>query len=68
MIELARKMFPGARIATVGAGFRGAGCERHFETASEARSFIAEVKPGDLVFVKGSRGIAAEEALPEAAR
>lgn len=68
VFELARKMFPGARIATVGAGFRGAGCERHFETASEARSFIAEVKPGDLVFVKGSRGIAAEEALPEAAR
>ena len=68
VFELARKMFPGARIATVGAGFRGAGCERHFETASEARSFIAEAKPGDLVFVKGSRGIAAEEALPEAAR
>lgn len=65
---LARKMFPGARIATVGAGFRHAGAERHFETAPDARSFIAEAKAGDLVFVKGSRGIAAEEALPEAAR
>lgn len=68
VLELARKMFPGARIATVGDGFRNAGCGCHFESAPDARSFIAEAKPGDLVFVKGSRGIAAEEALPEAAR
>ena len=68
VFELAKRMFPGSRIATVGEGFRCAGCERHFESASEARSFIAEARAGDLVFVKGSRGIAAEEALPAAAR
>ena len=68
VLALARRMFPGARVATVGEGFRSAGCGRHFRSAPEARSFIAEAKTGDLVFVKGSRGIAAEEALPEAAR
>lgn len=68
ILALARRMFPGARIATIGAAFRCAGAEHHFETAPGARSFVTEARSGDLVFAKGSRGIAVEEALPEAAR
>lgn len=66
--ELAARMFPDARIVTVGNGFRNAGCPEHFASALEARQVTEEAKPGDLVFAKGSRGIGIEAALPEEAR
>ena len=65
---LAARLFPGARIVTVGDGFRNAGGGEHFASAADARRVTAEAKPGDLVFAKGSRGIGVEAALPEEAR
>ncbi|MPN25911.1 UDP-N-acetylmuramoyl-tripeptide--D-alanyl-D-alanine ligase [bioreactor metagenome] len=66
--ELAEKMFPGARIVTIGSGFRDARGKEHYADAAGARHVAAGAAPGTLVFAKGSRGIAVEEALPEGAR
>ncbi|MDR0932280.1 MAG: UDP-N-acetylmuramoyl-tripeptide--D-alanyl-D-alanine ligase [Victivallales bacterium] len=68
IFALAKRMFPAARIATVGKEFQNAGAEHHFNTAVEAQIFVKKARRGDLVFAKGSRGIAVEMALPEEAR
>ncbi len=66
--QLAETMFPGARVVTIGDGFRHAGGKEHYPDAAGARHVAIEAAPGTLIFAKGSRGIAVEEALPEAAR
>ncbi len=69
LLELARRTFPGARILTVGGAFAPMTGVEHFTNAADAAPRLAEMAgTGDLVFAKGSRGIAMELALPEAAR
>ncbi len=69
LLRQARCRFPGARIFTIGAAFPPAAGIRRFDAAGDAAGPLAKaVRPGDLVFAKGSRGIAVEQALPEAAR
>lgn len=54
--ELARALSEAAEAAA--AGGRAAGESRWFASATEAADFVAaEVEPGDLVLVKGSRGV-----------
>ena len=69
LLKLARETFPEARILSVGSAFAPTPEVEHFSDAAAAASRLAEMaRPGDLVFAKGSRGIAMELALPEAAR
>ncbi len=66
--ELAVKKFPKARIVLIGKAFAGHH-HTHFTAANEAFAKVDElIRPGDIVFAKGSRGIAVELALPECAR
>lgn len=67
IMELARKLFPHALIITVGSEFDNSPGDRHFP-ASAMDILAGVVNFGDTVFAKGSRGIALEKALPEAAR
>ncbi len=66
-LRLARHLLPGARIFTVGEGFRASPGDRHFPTPEAAAPEISAT-PGEVVFAKGSRGIAVELSLPEEAR
>lgn len=69
LLELAREHFPGVRILSVGGAFAPTPGVEHFADAAAAAPRLAElVRAGDLVFAKGSRGIAMELALPETAR
>ena len=69
LLELAGQRFHGARILAVGEAFAPTSGVEHFAAATDAAPRLAElVRPGDLVFAKGSRGIAMELALPETAR
>jgi len=66
--ELAVKTFPQARIVLIGKAFAGHH-HTHFMAANDALAKVDElIRPGDIVFAKGSRGIAVELALPECAR
>ena len=67
IMTLARKLFPRARIVTVGSEFDDSPGDRHFAT-SGVENLAGIVNSNDTVFAKGSRGIALEKALPEAAR
>ena len=69
LVENALQTCPGVRLLTVGRAFDGHPGVLRFDRAEEARGTVAAmVREGDLVFAKGSRGIAVELALPEAAR
>lgn len=69
LVETALRSFPGVRLLTVGRAFGGYPGALRFDRPEEAGETLAElVRDGDLVFAKGSRGIAVELALPEAAR
>ncbi|MCQ2352379.1 MAG: UDP-N-acetylmuramoyl-tripeptide--D-alanyl-D-alanine ligase [Victivallaceae bacterium] len=66
-LELAKTLFPRARIITVGAEFAGSPAPVHF--ADSVRFSLKEyLNSGDLVFLKGSRGTALEKLIPEEAR
>jgi len=66
--DLAVKTFPQARIILIGRAFAGHH-GTHFMAANDAFAKVDElIRPGDIVFAKGSRGIAVELALPECAR
>ncbi len=67
IMALARRLFPHARIITVGEEFSASPGDRHF-AESGADVLTDCVQAGDWVFAKGSRGIALEKALPEGAR
>lgn len=59
--ELVRELFPGVRLLLVGHAW-GDGALADAERAKEE---LAELlRPGDLLFAKGSRGVALEKALP----
>ncbi len=66
-LALAQEILAGARIITVGPRF-AAVCASGISSVADseqARAVLAAtVRPGDLVFLKGSRGIALEKALP----
>ncbi len=69
LLEHARKHFPGVRILSVGGAFGPTPGVEHSADAAAAAPRLAElVRKGDLVFAKGSRGVAMELALPETAR
>lgn len=69
LLREARERFPGCRIVAIGAAFDPVA---GVTGAADSRKAFAEVekltRPGDLVFAKGSRGVAVELALPEAVR
>ncbi len=65
--QLAKKLFPHARIVTVGGEFAGVGEFIHFADSATG-DLAAIVRQGDLVFLKGSRGTALEKLIPEEAR
>jgi UDP-N-acetylmuramoyl-tripeptide--D-alanyl-D-alanine ligase len=68
VLDEAIALFPAVRIITVGQYPERTGVLR-FPTSAEAQAPLAGlVRNGDIVFAKGSRGIAVEKALPEAAR
>ena len=68
VLDEAIALFPAVRIITVGQYPERAGVLR-FAASAEAQAPLAGlVRNGDIVFAKGSRGIAVEKALPEAAR
>ena len=68
VLDEARELFPACRIITVG-GYPERQGVPAFAVSSDAETFLAGlVRKGDIVFVKGSRGIAVEKTLPEAAR
>ena len=63
ILDEVKKLFPGVRLITVGKAF-GPGA---LPDAAEAKKVLARTaRPGDLVFVKGSRGVRLETALPPA--
>ena len=69
IVATARRLFPGAEIITVGKEFAGLDADAHLENSPAAAEVLGRmVRPGMLVFAKGSRGIRLEEALPEPAR
>ncbi|MEI3001273.1 MAG: Mur ligase family protein [Victivallis sp.] len=55
---LAARLFPGARIVTVGDGFRNAGGGEHFASAADARRVTAEAKPVTSFLPRGRAGSA----------
>ena len=69
LVENALQTFPGVRLLTVGRAFGECPGALRFDRSEEVGETLAKlVRDGDLVFAKGSRGIAVELALPEAAR
>ncbi|MCQ2378309.1 MAG: UDP-N-acetylmuramoyl-tripeptide--D-alanyl-D-alanine ligase [Victivallaceae bacterium] len=64
---LAAELFPAGRIVTVGEEFAALPAYRHFAD-SESGDLHSLVREGDLVFLKGSRGIALEKLIPPEAR
>ncbi len=64
-----RREFPDAGLVLIGPEFSCVNWPQKFAASTEAGSWLAQqVRPGDMVFAKGSRGNAVELALPEAAR
>ena len=59
--ELVRELFPGVRLLLVGSPW-GEGALADAEAAKEELAKL--LRPGDLLFAKGSRGVALEKALP----
>ena len=63
ILEAVKELFPGVRLITVGSAFG----PDALPDAAEAKKVLARTaRPGDLVFVKGSRGVRLETALPPA--
>lgn len=63
VLELVKILFPGVRLLTVGNAFG----KNSLPDAGAAKEKLAcMLKPGDLLFAKGSRGVRLETALPEA--
>ena len=63
ILEAVKELFPGVRLITVGSAFG----PDALPDAAEAKKVLAHTaRPGDLVFVKGSRGVRLETALPPA--
>ncbi|MBR2373896.1 MAG: UDP-N-acetylmuramoyl-tripeptide--D-alanyl-D-alanine ligase [Lentisphaeria bacterium] len=63
VLALAKELFPGCRLITVGSAY-GQGALADAAAAREV--IVRSLKPGDLLFAKGSRGVKLETALPEA--
>ena len=59
--ELVGELFPGVRLLLVGHAW-GDGALADAERAKEELAKL--LRPGDLLFAKGSRGVALEKALP----
>jgi len=69
LFETVRRCFPQAGLVLIGPEFAEVDWPQKFLTAPEAGAWLArEVRSGDMVFAKGSRGNAVELALPEGAR
>ncbi len=71
VLEYAVKSLPEARLIAVGEMMSKAAEElgrEHVLSADEAGKILKDITPGKIIFVKGSRGMKLENALPEAAR
>lgn len=68
ILDEARALFPAARIITIGQYPERQGVFRFADSISARNPLAGLVRSGDIVFAKGSRGIAVEKALPEAAQ
>ncbi|MBR7104368.1 MAG: hypothetical protein IKC65_05445 [Lentisphaeria bacterium] len=72
ILSSALELFPGAKIMAAGLPFVRA-AEKYavpfFEKPAEAAGTVSSLLvPGNIIFVKGSRGIGMENALPQEAR
>ena len=68
ILDEALNLFPGCRILTIG-NYPERKNVHHFSTSTEAEAPLAGLlRSNDIVFAKGSRSVAVEKALPEAAR
>ena len=61
--KLIRELFPGVRCVLVGSAY---GQEALPDSAAAGEFLKGVLRPGDLLFAKGSRGVALEKALPPA--
>ncbi len=74
VLELVRSRLPGARVVTVGPRFAAAAkvvdpSIRQVEDSGAAAGVVKALsRPGDTVFLKGSRGMVLEKALPDECR
>ena len=74
LLELVRDQLPEARLLTVGPRFAAAAREvdpdiSRAEDSVAARAMVETLaRPGDTVFLKGSRGMALEKILPDECR
>ena len=68
ILALKKRLLPEALLLTIGKEFAGLS-SNHFDTPETAAEYLQKnIRPGDTVFAKGSRGNAVELILPEEAR
>jgi UDP-N-acetylmuramyl pentapeptide synthase len=68
LLDFIAAELPQASVLTIGKEFDGIS-PLHFSTPESAEQYLQDnLKPGDTVFAKGSRGNAVEKCLPPEAR